>query len=210
MGRTAVPATTRSLGSQVKLLGLRYLVTYDVAGGMQGALAAVPFLPNGKGALILILGGLAMLAFSLFIARLSSGPVPPSTFGLVAQRRSNVAPVVFRAITGPKTDEQNVGTATEISPPGAEWVAGLEASVERLRLGRGRILRTDSDRCLFFLADCKTCRNRRAGEHGCDRERKLIEGAVRRVASRARVTEMSCDSSGQGACTFEIFRRGSD
>ena len=41
----------------------------DLAGG----LAALPFLPSGKGALILILGGLAVLPASLLWSRASSG-----------------------------------------------------------------------------------------------------------------------------------------
>ncbi|MFA5945098.1 MAG: hypothetical protein WC876_11610 [Candidatus Thermoplasmatota archaeon] len=40
---------------------------------MADQLAAVPFLPHGKGALILILGGLAVLPASLLWSRASSG-----------------------------------------------------------------------------------------------------------------------------------------
>jgi hypothetical protein len=40
---------------------------------LAAGLAALPFLPHGQGALILILGGLAVLPFSLLLSRASSG-----------------------------------------------------------------------------------------------------------------------------------------
>lgn len=64
--------------------------------GTSVVLAATPFLPSGKGAIILILGGLAMLAFSLFVVRLMSKPQAPAATTVRRAAGSRV-PVVFTA-----------------------------------------------------------------------------------------------------------------
>lgn len=177
---------------------------------MVPVLADVPFLPAGKGALILMLGGLAMLTFCLLFARFSSAHAPP-VMGNSAQANRNArrpkaaaaAPVVFRPTSAPVAPSAAVGNTS-----GAEWVAGLERAIELMHLGRGRILSADADRCAFFLSACGSCRRGSKGVRGCERERKAIERALRAQAPRVHVSEVACNPSGQGACSFDIRRNG--
>lgn len=123
-------------------------------------LAALPFLPPGKGALILILGGLAVLPVSLLLSRTASG----------TQR----------------------------------WIAGIEQGSHGLGLGPCRIVSADVHRCVVLITACRSCRS---GAHsGCQDERQILERAVKPRAPDARVVEVACNPSGQGACTFVIHR----
>lgn len=70
---------------------------YDLSWLAEPMLATAPFLPAGKGALILIFGGLTMLAITTLLARAMAGPppkpVPRRGLRAPAPRRKTAVPV---------------------------------------------------------------------------------------------------------------------
>ena len=66
-----------------------------------GLLAGIPFLPAGKGALILILGGLAVLPFSLLWSRARAPPAPVLVGPRDAQWATGLQDVMTKAGVGP-------------------------------------------------------------------------------------------------------------
>lgn len=181
-------------------------MTFDAA-VMEAATAALPFLPRGKGALILILGGLAMLAVSLLSARFSSGRVRliPAATSTQGYRVGQPPAHTMATQTAARRHTRAVASAATVHLPA--WVAGIEGQVERMQLGQGHVVRADADHCVVELAGCGSCRTRRRGApRGCAEERRSIEQAVAVRAPWARVTEVACDAAGDGSCTFEIVR----
>ena len=155
------------------------------------AAAGLRSLPPGKGALILILGGLVVLGLVLLFVRFGSASAHEAPRGHPrSEARSFVAtlqgPKAFRAVP--------------------HWVSGLDGELDRRHLGHGRLLLADAGRCVIQLEGCASCRTAGSRMHACERERSAIEALVRAGAPGARVSEIACDVAGQGRCTFEIFR----
>ncbi|MES2154724.1 MAG: hypothetical protein V4510_06265 [bacterium] len=186
-------------------------LTWEAIAGRGGVIAAIPFLPAGKGALILILGGLAMLTVCVLFARFHAGPQAAHDQSGQARMAS---PPPRRNARPQGATVRRVAPTAPLPPspatPGVvpRWVAGLERAAAVMHLGAGRIVSADDDRCLFLLSGCGSCRMGRKGGHGCDRERKAIGRALRSQAPRVHVSEASCNASGAGACSFEIRRLG--
>ena len=143
-------------------------------------LAALPFLPAGKGGLILILGGLSVLATALFWAIFRddrrSGP------GAVGRARDPDA----------WTD--------------GDWVGMLQGRARQAGVGNVRLLAHGSRGCRILVEGCASCRRGRRGpgRRRCVGVRRWLEAVVRTFARRARVLEVSCNAGGRGACAFEI------
>lgn len=203
----------------------------DLGWAVEPILASAPFLPAGKGALILALGGLSMLAITAVLSWALSGPpanaVPGVTFRAHAQRRKP-APARVRAVASPKRvpspTRRSTGrrrkpvfarvmpapaTPTATGPlraPGTDWIQGIERAVDTMRLGRARVTVADAARCVLLLDDCQSCLRSRKGKNGCEKERAAIQRAAQRRTPRASVHEKACEPGRNGMCIFEIFR----
>lgn len=171
----------------------------QLLGGGEGA---VPFLPAGKGALILVLGGFVMLGLALlaalFAPRPTSLPVPLRR-NLIRQ----TAPVSFMSAT-PPAQPQGLVRAGANAPNG--WAWAFERAAEQLPMGQGHVVDADGARCVYVLDRCASCVRHTRGRHGCERERNALQRAIQRLEPRALVSETACDVNGRATCTFEIRR----
>lgn len=169
------------------------LVSFDVLG-------AVPFLPRGKGALILILGGLAALVLSLLWS-----VVAPRSHHRVAPRATGSRPKVRIAPRGLATRAAAARNAEQVHmDPGAFWVRTVMSTAAHAGLGRPALVESEPGRHTILLTDCCTCRNRRRG-HGCERERGILERAMKSFAPRGRAVELACNTGRRGSCTFVLL-----
>lgn len=141
-------------------------------------LAALPFLPAGKGGLILILGGLSVLATALFWSMM--------------QGDRRVGPGAVDRVRRP--DSWTDG----------DWATLLQGRAKRADLGAIRLLAHGSRGCRILVQDCASCRTGWVPRRGCVEVRRWLESVVRVFARRARVVEVSCNAGGHHACAFEI------
>lgn len=206
-----VPAPIRRPDSQVKPWPGGEDMRGDLSWATEPILANPAFLPTGKGALILILGGLVMLAVTAILARVMAGPPAPP-----APSRTDRTAVVRRKPSRPRSRPPSTGRAgagastrkpgASTRKRGAQWADGLERAVQAKHRGAGRVTSADRTRCFFVLDDCRSCRHHRKRRDGCERERASIQKAVQGLAPRARVVEKSCNPARKGVCIFEIRR----
>lgn len=155
--------------------------------------AALPFLPRGKGALILILGGMAVLVVSL----LWSSLVPRSAG--VRGRASSRAHAFFAPASAPPSRAPAM-TPSQSVPP---WIAGVIELANREGLGRAALIMDGEARPVLRLSNCRTCQ-RRGTALGCEHERVTLERLVRTFMASGRVLEVSCNADRRGTCTFEL------
>lgn len=160
---------------------------------------ARPFLPHGKGALILILGGMVVLCFSLlwsFLTPARRGPFParPSSGRVVSGAHPG------RALATPPPASP---VAVAVAYQGTPWIRAVLATAGRAGLGRAELRLSGPGRHVIVLSNCRSCRGRRRG-FGCEHERGMLEHVMRAFAPHGRVVETACNSASTGACTFEL------
>jgi hypothetical protein len=212
----------------------------------------IQFLPQGEGPIILIMGGIAMLAFSLFLALLSprtAGParlmarpmpagyiqparsrqhaarssrrrvqpttpspapaeaVPATVFEsvLIGQAAKEPKPTVNAGFKPPATMHETVLTAEPERE--ADWFPAIEQAAIAAGFGKPRLLGAEHGRHAVILTGCRTCAEGRA-KTGCDKERDILERALRHVAPVGKVVEASCRPHQAGTCIFEILPGG--
>lgn len=156
-------------------------------------LGALPFLPRGKGAAILILGGMALLAFSLCWSMLVLRSAR-STLRIQARTRNH--PRQTPRPTAAKTPSLVMG----IRVP---WLGTLLATAVRSGLGEPEIIGVEPNRQVLRLDNCRGCRGRQKSS-GCERERADLERVIRSLSPNAEVTETACNLGRKGACNFEL------
>lgn len=183
------------------------LETFSITWGF----AARPFLPAGQGGLILIAGGLSMTVFAMLILMARHHPIgagtgqrarPPPTrsvstsgSGVTTVQRSRpvAGPVFERAVAG--TRQPSVGNDRLV------WPDYVRRAAARAGLGSTTILAVDRTRCIIEVKKCRSCRR---GRRGCEKEKRRLRHAARKLSRRARVREVSCNAEGRHICTFQI------
>jgi hypothetical protein len=142
-------------------------------------LQVLPFLPPGRGALILILGGLLVLPVSLLMSRVGS------------RSGQAVAPLAFIPVAAPPAARPWAGT-------------GIERAI-RQAVGGTQLLSAAPGHYVVQLNRCDSCIRR---VPGCGHERDAIERAVAPYLAAARVSERLCaQERRRAACTFDIWGR---
>lgn len=154
-------------------------------------LAAPPFLPPGRGGLILIMGGLAMLAVALFSLSVS----PRSYPGFVHTPRAVFATAM------------SASSRTSASQPAVQWPQYVQNAAVSEGLGQPLVLAVQGTRCTLLIEHCRSCRRRK---RHCTRERRALQRAARRLSRHAEVREVSCNIDRRHACAFELRMRGRD
>jgi hypothetical protein len=195
------------------------------------ALAVLPFLPPGRGALILILGGLMVLPLSLLMARVGSRqparkgrgapmafiPVPaPSQHGhsyvppANAQPYSAFHPAPAPAVTHSPQPTHADGMAwqevAQPQPVSRPWAGtGMERAI-RQAVGWTQLLGAEPGHYVLRLGRCDSCLRRLPG---CERERAAIARAVAPYLQNAHVTERACGQRDRrhAPCTFDVQGR---
>lgn len=175
------------------------MLRLSFSAALGSALAALPFLPRGKGALILILGGIMILALSLFWSLFRPRRGQATQQGKTQPREQ--AARLDSSAPGPWADAPaRFGAALQF---GASWVGALMVTAARAGLGRPELLTSDPLRHVLLLADCRSCRRPRRGS-GCEYERDALERVMRAFEPNGRVIELVCNQHRGGACTFEL------
>ena len=196
-------------------------------------LAVLPFLPPGRGALILIFGGLMVLPVSLLMSRIGSRagaglqfvPVPADPAPPAHPTRTGHTGVAahagYRAMHAvpapvphapPASHDGGHRSATSTAhglaqrPPLAPALwggTGLERAL-RVAVGATQLVSATPGHYVVRLQRCESCARRLAG---CEAERSAIERAVAAYLPHPRVTERVCAQRERQSCTFDI-RRG--
>lgn len=168
-------------------------------------------LPMGKGALILVFGGLFALASSLFLAMFSPRPQPAG-----APHRAGAQEVRFTSASTaavqdrPRTQGRGRGRGRPRPRPmassGRPWHDTLSEETRRCGYGQAEIVASGGGIWRIRLTACRSCRTRtvRSSREGCRSERRTIERVVRDVMPKAEVFETTCRSRLQDACIFEV------
>lgn len=165
---------------------------------LSAVFAATPFLPRGKGALILMLGGMLVLTFSLlwsFIVPRRPG-VQPLRSG------TRIIPSAARGQTFLKP-QASPSKASVFLDAGAYWIRSILSTAARAGLGRPELLHSEPLRHVIRLYNCRSCVERRRGV-GCEHERRTLEQVMQAFAPRGRVVELSCNAGNPVSCTFEL------
>ena len=166
------------------------------------AVAALPALPLGKGAVILILGGLVALVLSLAWSLLSP--------------RAAAAPHVARAFSGHAAALAANGSMAaahivRVGAPAVElptWLERVSDATLHMGFGNLRIVGADGASFLVTLTACRSCHRQGNGSAGCALEARSLERAVRVFAPHAVASEVRCHDRGQGLCVFELRPEG--
>ncbi len=164
---------------------------------LSAVFAALPFLPRGKGALILMLGGMLVLTFSLLWSFVT--PRRQGAQGLQTGTRviPNVLPGEFLRPPGaPARDRVRFDAGTY-------WIRSVLSTAARAGLGRPELVQSGPGRHVIRLSNCRSCHERRRGA-GCEEERGTLEQVMQTFAPRGRVVELSCSVGTPIACTFEL------
>lgn len=148
-------------------------------------------LPPEEGALILVLGGTAVLAISLVFA-LARG-------GSRLQRPSQPTPSV-----GPRPKRPTAEPANPPARPRSRLARQkvLLKSAARAGVGTPQLVTDTPGPNALILVDCLNCRS--AEEGSCEWKRESLEKALRQFDPAGRVDRVSCQPRGPRACIFEI------
>lgn len=160
------------------------------------------FLPAGKGASILILGGIAMVVISLSIALYIS---PRATL-------KGSPPSTGTGRSGPGADGTGEAwarfSAAHADPmPDPAWLEGLRKIVAQSNLGEVVLLSERSGRRAVAIPSCSGP-DARQGAPTCHHAGQLIRTGLQAVEPQGRVVPVSCKAQGGQACVFEIRTGG--
>lgn len=181
------------------------------------AIANTPLNHGHEGPVVLILGGAAMLAVSLFLS-LATQRRNPRPRGI---RKTNHVPTSDPRLRSPETTTRDRRrrpkrrVASESAkpskkPPGRDqrtWLPAVTRAAEKARLGTPLPLRTPRGRHGIQLTHCQTCLHG-PQQTGCDREARILKDALRTVVPNGDVVELACNVGGPGSCRFEILVGG--
>lgn len=149
-------------------------------------------LPPRQGALILVLGGSAVLAVSLVFALVRGGSR--------LQHRSDPTPTV-----GPRPKRPPNGSGNEGPPPRSRLGRHqlLIKTAARAGTGTPQLVTANPGPNALLLVDCLTCRSS-AEEDACEWKRASLEQALQQFDARGRVVKVSCRPDEPQPCIFEI------
>ena len=188
-------------------------------------------MPRHRGPLILILGGSAMLAVSLFLSLLlqnrhlnQGNPTHPGPQQSYPHHSLRVSGTTAPPRPTRKNPTQRPDPQRGVRPPthrpdprrGAQpspgrpaplrksWLRSLKRASKQAGLGSPKHLVAPGGRHALELKKCRTCRY--SPRHaGCENERRMLEDTLRRHLQNGRVVEVSCDARLRGRCRFEIL-----
>lgn len=159
----------------------------------------VLFLPAGRGASILILGGIAVAAISLTIA-LYVSPAKPKGSGTATGRSGPAA-------DGTGDPWARFSSAHADPTPDPAWLEGVRKVAAQSDLGEVVLLSERSGRQAVALPACSGPAAAHDGPT-CDHAGELIRAGVRAVEPGGTVVAVSCAAQGAQACVFEIRTGG--
>lgn len=147
-------------------------------------------LPPRKGAMILVLGGTAVLAISLVSALVRGGSR--------LQHRSDPTPSV-----GPRPKRLPDGSNGD-GPPRSRLDEHqvLLKTAARAGTGTPRLVTANPGPNALVLVECLRCRA--SDDDGCEWKRSSLEQALRQFHERGRVEKVSCRPDEPEPCIFEI------
>lgn len=165
-------------------------------------------------ALFLMVGGLAMLTFLLFLILMGaafSGQAEPVSFGQTRDERLQLRPIW--ASQSPRAlpvgeDVRLPGTETPAVTPAIDRPM---AAIVKARLGEPRILRHQPTGTRVRLYRCRGCRDEGdaafVGTDGCESERHDLQTIFAQTTGRdrVRVHESACRRRGDAFCEFEVM-----
>lgn len=157
-------------------------------------IATIRFLPLGKGAVILMLGGFLMLMITLLWSLMMPRPGPVGT----GPRQVATGRAPPRAMFGPGGGA--VATRPVARP---RWLVSVDTAARRARLGHVEVVGSSAGRPRLRLTECQSCRGRGSIE-GCTAERDVIGRAVVVTEPEATVVEVSCRAHDGETCVFEV------
>lgn len=156
------------------------------------------FLPPGKGASILIIGGIGMLAFSLAAAlRVPQGqptgsPPASTTFRRPASHAAGRDDLVqFTAAQADQTPE-------------LAWFQAVQRAASEAGFGSAALLQDGSGRRVVAIHGCHAPGPDGDGSN-CNRAREVIQGAVGSKLPNSRVATVRCNARNRRPCVFEIL-----
>jgi hypothetical protein len=185
----------------------------DVASLLHAArlLEVLPFLPPGRGALILILGGLIVLPFSLLMSRVGAGRaashaprVPQPILAPYYQEGSSMRALAVPKPNGSREAANPVAFAEvpHMQTQARPWQGTAMERALRIAVGATHLLAASPGHYVVSLGRCESCARRLSG---CGLERGAIERAMEPYLRRVQVTERACGQrSRRTACTFDI------
>lgn len=149
-------------------------------------------LPPRKGAMILVLGGTAVLAVSLVFALVRGGSR--------LQHRSDPTPSV-----GPRPKRLPRGSNGDGEPPRSRLDEHqvLLKTAARAGTGTPQLVTANPGPNALLLVGCLRCRGS-GDEEGCEWKRSSLEQALRQFHERGRVEKVSCRPDEREPCIFEI------
>lgn len=198
----------------------------NILAGIDQALASVPTLPMGQGALILIVGGIFAAGVSLVWTVLMPREVPVQA----AQRgwpHARTTKAASRSV--PMRDVSRrfpagghaPGSRRAPSPvtasrpkrggvPGLAWLGQISMVTQKQGLGSIEpVAIWDDDHCHLRLTECRSCRS--GGKSaGCEVERQLLEDEVERFIPDPQVVEVHCRARAEEACVFDVQAGGTE
>lgn len=163
----------------------------------QLGIAALPFLPRGKGATILILGGILVLGLAFLLTLFSPGRANGSRASRSAHNGAATALAVPIVVRGPSAalNDKRLG-----------WSGPLIRGVAHAGVQGMTILAVEPERVVVRLDRCRTCERQSSRRLQCEPERRLFVRMGRATGQHVEVAELLCRQQGQGTCVFEIDR----
>lgn len=183
-------------------------------------MASLPALPLGKGALILIVGGIfaasISLVWTLMMPRETSMRASAQISWPHTQRHAGTArPVPMRhrqRVSGraaaqprPRAPPRARGRRGRARfPAGIAWLGQVSMVTEQRGLGEVEPVAVwDDDHCQVRLTECRSCKGG-GTTGGCEAERQIIEGEVERYVAHPHVVEVDCQAQDGGSCVFDV------
>ncbi|MCA1811723.1 MAG: hypothetical protein LC623_06895 [Halobacteriales archaeon] len=185
-------------------------------------LGVLPFLPPGRGALILMLGGLVVLPVSLLMSRMGARPVKaqprhaPLEFVAVPAAPPPVQAAQWQPVEAPAQPAHAAPVAQAaqaLHPRVAHHAAqaarpwggtGLERAL-RQAVGGTHLLLAEPGRYVVRLGRCDSCARHL---HACEAERAALQQAVAAYLRDPHVAEVACGRlDRRTTCTFDIRGR---
>lgn len=174
-------------------------------------------LDHGQGGpVVLILGGAAMLAVSLFLSLVTQRR-NPRPLGI---RKANHTTSADPRLVSHRPKQRNrrpghsanTGRSTPPNPHGPsgghgrrrEWLPAVTQAAHNARLGTPVPLMTPSGRHGVQINQCRSCLHNQQNS-SCERERRILEQALQSVAPAGEVVEIACTIDRPGICRFEII-----
>lgn len=152
----------------------------------------VPFLPPGRGGLILIFGGISMLSCALWFLMVAPAPIPDGA----KHPSGGVGRLVGQT-------QRSMDAVVPVLP--GSWHQSLQFRAAAAGIGQLTFQAVGNRRCVVVIGSCRSCQRRRAA---CEHERRCLERSARCLDRRARVEEICCRVQDRPQCAFLIELSG--